>query len=88
MNSIGAASSDEHREVDLTLARAEEGANAVADAMRVDTRMAWNILLFVKLQCEIVRNMYHKLSTQLLQKVNEIILSDTHVTSHDDSDII
>lgn len=44
VNSIGADSSDENKEDDLTFTRAEVGAKAVDDATRVDSRMAWNIL--------------------------------------------
>ena len=46
-NEIGAVSSEENNADDLTLERADEGANAVADATRVEIRIVCIIFLFV-----------------------------------------
>jgi hypothetical protein len=46
-NEIGAVSSEENNADDLTLERADEGANAVADATRVEIRIACIIFVFV-----------------------------------------
>ena len=45
-NEIGAVSSEENNADDLTAVCADEGANAVADATRVEIRMAWIIVTF------------------------------------------
>lgn len=87
MKEIGAVSSEENNEEDLTFARADEGANAVADATSVEMSRVWNIFVgyFKVFECECSLERKNR----FIGKSCNITVNDSHahVTGRDQSSI-
>lgn len=85
MNEIGAVSSEEYNEEDLTFVRADEGANAVADATSVEMSRVWNIFAsyLSVFECEYIGER----TNRFIRKSCNIVVNDSHahVTEHDQS---